>query len=106
MVTECLNEFGSKNSAGTAHLPSKTIKERGTRGPRARSEVCRRMGAMTERRIARRYDLSLPVIIRVPAERVAESQKGKTRDVSTRAVYFALHQNLQPRSHPNITLTL
>jgi c-di-GMP-binding flagellar brake protein YcgR len=64
------------------------------------------MGAMTERRIARRYDLSLPVIIRVPTERVADSQKGKTRDVSTRGVYFVLEQDLEPGSELDITLTL
>ena len=61
---------------------------------------------MTERRIARRYDLSLPVIIRVPTERIAESQRGKTRDVSTRGVYFVLDQDLEAGSDLDITLTL
>ncbi len=61
---------------------------------------------MTERRIARRYDLSLPVIIRVPTERIAESQRGKTRDVSTRGVYFVLDQDLEAGSELDITLTL
>src|SRR5260370_26317165 len=56
------------------------------------------MGIMTERRTARRYDLSLPVIIRVPAERVADTQKGKTRDISTRGVYFVLDEDLEPGS--------
>ena len=61
---------------------------------------------MTERRIARRYDLALPVIIRVPTERSAGSQKGKTRDVSTRGVYFVLDHDLEPGSELDITLTL
>ena len=61
---------------------------------------------MTERRIARRYDLSLPVIIRVPAERAPEAQKGKTRDVSTRGVYFVLDQDMEAGSELDITLTL
>lgn len=61
---------------------------------------------MTERRTARRYDLSLPVIIRIPAERVADSQKGKTRDVSTRGVYFVLDQGLEAGSELDITMTL
>ena len=62
---------------------------------------------MTERRTARRYDLSLPVIIRVPAERiVADSQKGKTRDISTRGLYFVLEQDLEAGSELDITLTL
>jgi c-di-GMP-binding flagellar brake protein YcgR len=64
------------------------------------------MGIMTERRIARRYDLSLPVIIRVPAERTPETQKGKTRDVSTRGVYFVLDQDMEAGSELDITLTL
>ena len=61
---------------------------------------------MTERRIARRYDLSLPIIIRVPAERVPDSQSGKTRDISTRGLYFVVDQNLESGSHLDITLTL
>jgi len=64
------------------------------------------MGAMTERRTARRYDLSLPIIIRVPAERVADTQKGKTRDISTRGLYFVLDQDLEAGSELDITLTL
>jgi c-di-GMP-binding flagellar brake protein YcgR len=64
------------------------------------------MGIMTERRTARRYDLSLPVIIRIPAERLADIQKGKTRDVSTRGVYFVLDQDLEAGSELDITLTL
>lgn len=61
---------------------------------------------MTERRTARRYDLSLPVIIRVPAERLADTQKGKTRDISTRGVYFVLDQDMEAGSELDITLTL
>ncbi len=64
------------------------------------------MGVMTERRIARRYDLSLPVIIRIPTDHIADNQKGKTRDVSTRGVYFVLDQDLEPGSELDITLTL
>src|SRR5712671_1312690 len=73
---------------------------------RARDGGSRRMGVMTERRIARRYDLSLPVIIRLSAERVVDTQKGKTRDVSTRGVYFVLDQDLEPGSELDMTLTL
>jgi c-di-GMP-binding flagellar brake protein YcgR len=64
------------------------------------------MSLMTERRNARRYDLSLPVIIRVPAERIADTQKGKTRDISTRGLYFVLDQDLEAGSELDITLTL
>ena len=61
---------------------------------------------MTERRTARRYDLSLPVIIRVPAEQVADSQEGKTRDISTRGLYFVIEQDLEAGSELDLTLTL
>jgi PilZ domain len=64
------------------------------------------MGIMTERRTARRYDLSLPIIIRIPAERAPDSQKGKTRDVSTRGVYFVLDQDMEAGSELDLTLTL
>ena len=64
------------------------------------------MGAMTERRTARRYDLSLPIIIRVPAERELDTQQGKTRDVSTRGLYFVVEQNLEAGSELDITMTL
>jgi c-di-GMP-binding flagellar brake protein YcgR len=61
---------------------------------------------MTERRTTRRYDLSLPVVIRVPAERALNSQQGKTRDVSTRGLYFVVDQNMESGSQLDITLTL
>jgi len=65
------------------------------------------MVGMTERRSARRYDLSLPIIIRVPAERAMDSsQQGKTRDISTRGLYFVVDQDLQAGSELDITLTL
>jgi c-di-GMP-binding flagellar brake protein YcgR len=64
------------------------------------------VGGMTERRTARRYDLSLPIIIRIPAERQDDSQEGKTRDISTRGLYFVIEQDLEAGSELDITLTL
>lgn len=61
---------------------------------------------MTERRTARRYDLSLPVIIRMPLDRQSEARRGRTRDISTRGVYFVIDQNLEAGSEVDITLTL
>ena len=61
---------------------------------------------MTERRTARRYDLSLPIIIRIPDERLDDSQEGKTRDISTRGLYFVIAQDLEAGSELDITLTL
>lgn len=61
---------------------------------------------MTERRTARRYDLSLPVIIRVPVEDTSENKSGKTRDISTRGVYFTMDEQVEAGSELDITLTL
>jgi len=61
---------------------------------------------MTERRSTRRYDLSLPIIVRVPAERTLDSQQGKTRDISTRGLYFVVDQNLESGSQLDLTMTL
>jgi len=61
---------------------------------------------MTERRTARRYDLSLPVIIRVPINKESEPRNGKTRDISTRGVYFTIDKDLAAGAELDITLTL
>ena len=61
---------------------------------------------MTERRNARRYDLSLPVAIKVPVEKVNGTKNGRTRDISTRGVYFTLDQDLESGTELDITLTL
>ncbi len=64
------------------------------------------MGGITERRTSRRYDLSLRVLVRVPTEKMPDSQKGKTRDISTRGVYFVMDQNPQAGSRLDLILTL
>jgi c-di-GMP-binding flagellar brake protein YcgR len=64
------------------------------------------MELITERRTRQRYDLSLPVIIRVPTERAVDTQKGKTRDISPHGLYFIVAQDLQAGSEIDITLTL
>ncbi|HTZ48966.1 MAG TPA: PilZ domain-containing protein [Verrucomicrobiae bacterium] len=61
---------------------------------------------MTERRTARRYDLTLPISIRFAAENLINRQDGRTRDISTRGLYFIVSQDLQAGSELDITLTL
>ena len=61
---------------------------------------------MTERRTARRYDLSLPVIIRIPIENQVGSRNGKTRNISTRGVYFMVDNELNTGSELDLTMTL
>src|SRR4030095_11477952 len=64
------------------------------------------MSLMPERRGVRRYDLSLPVMIRIPAQGFAETQSGRTRDISTRGLYFVIDQDLRDGSELDIMLTL
>ncbi len=61
---------------------------------------------MTERRMARRYDLSLPVSVRLPLNREPRSHSGHTRDISTRGVYFMMQDDLIPGTEVDFTLTL
>jgi hypothetical protein len=61
---------------------------------------------MTERRTARRYDLSLPVSVRLPINREPRSHSGQTRDISTRGVYFMMQKDLVPGTEVDFTLTL
>lgn len=68
---------------------------------------------MTERRMARRYDLSLPVNVHLPInkeavtrEKDAVTHNGQTRDISTRGVYFTMQKELSPGAEVDFTLTL
>jgi hypothetical protein len=61
---------------------------------------------VNERRTTRRYDLTLPVIVRVTTEHSLVRQEGNTRDISTRGLYFVVDEDVQPGSELDITLTL
>jgi c-di-GMP-binding flagellar brake protein YcgR len=61
---------------------------------------------MSERRTARRYDLALPVIIRSLVDKETTSHNGRTRDISTRGLYFTIDQDLSAGAELDITLTL
>src|ERR1019366_7601452 len=61
---------------------------------------------MNKRRKSRRYDLSLPVIIRVPVEKNASSRNRKTRNISTRDVYFTIDNYLSTGTTLDLTLPL
>lgn len=60
---------------------------------------------MTERRLARRYDLALPVAVHLAVNKEAP-HNGQTRDISTRGVYFTLQKELAPGTELDFTLTL
>lgn len=64
------------------------------------------MSLMTERRTARRYDLTLPIRIRSAEESVAGKHDGRTRDISTRGLFFVIDRDMDAGSELDITLTL
>ncbi len=64
------------------------------------------MGMMMERRSTRRYDLSLPIDIRVATDRLSQIHRGKTRDFSTSGVYFVIDREIEPGSSLDITVRL
>jgi len=65
-----------------------------------------KMGVMAERRRTRRYDLTLAISIRFRSERTLGRQDGKTKDISTRGVYFVIDKDMDAGSELDMTLTL
>lgn len=61
---------------------------------------------MTERRVARRYDVTVPVRVRNTGQEIKELPYGKTRDISTSGLYFTVPQPLQAGSRIEMSLTL
>lgn len=56
--------------------------------------------------MARRYELSLPVVIRTPLREDADSSRGRTRDISTRGVYFTIAEEVAAGAELDFMLTL
>ena len=59
-----------------------------------------------ERRQARRYDVSLSIVMNVPAGAEAVQHNGRTRDISTRGLYFITQDELAPGTEFELSLTL
>ena len=59
-----------------------------------------------ERRATRRYELSLPIVVRaVPHER-SDSCHGRIRDISTRGIYFITDEEFTPGAELEFTVAL
>jgi hypothetical protein len=58
---------------------------------------------MTDRRTARRYELSLPVLLRLTVEGDAN---GQTRDISNRGVYFVVRNHLEAGAELDLIIRL
>jgi hypothetical protein len=61
---------------------------------------------MKQRRATRRYELRLPVSVRVPTEKDAVFWTGKTRNISTRGAYFTVNNSLSAGAELDLTMTL
>ena len=61
---------------------------------------------MKDRRTARRYDLSLPIIVRVPIDSEVASRTGKTREISNRGVYFTIDNDISAGAELDLTVIL
>jgi len=61
---------------------------------------------MKDRRTARRYDLSLPVILGPPNGSATAPRTGKTRDISARGVYFTINNDLGADGVLNLMMML
>jgi hypothetical protein len=61
---------------------------------------------MKDRRIARRYDLSLPVIFHTALDKDVTSRTGKTRDISNRGLYFTIDSDLSAGAELDLKMSL
>jgi hypothetical protein len=61
---------------------------------------------MWERRTAQRYDLSVPVLVRVSTEKAELARTGKTRNISTRGIYFMFMIDNYLASGAELSLTM
>lgn len=61
---------------------------------------------MQDRRAARRYELSLPIVVRVSPGKEAASWTGKTLDISNRGVCFTIGHSLSTGTELELTMIL
>ena len=59
-----------------------------------------------ERRAARRYDLTLPIVVRVVSQERSEPCHGRIRDISARGIYFITYEEFTPGAELEFTVAL
>jgi hypothetical protein len=59
-----------------------------------------------ERRVTRRYNLSLPIVVRVVPHKRSEPCHGRTRDISARGIYFITDEEFTPGTELEFTVAL
>jgi hypothetical protein len=61
---------------------------------------------MNERRVARRYDVAVQVLVSEAGIRRPDRPRGLTRDISTNGLYFTMAEPPRPGSRVELTLSL
>ncbi|MBI3404513.1 MAG: PilZ domain-containing protein [Acidobacteria bacterium] len=64
------------------------------------------MMSASERRASRRFNMSLPMTLRLPGEAVPIQTRAETRDVSFRGLYFTMNTRLEAGAALEFVLTL
>lgn len=64
------------------------------------------MSEVSERRAARRFSMTLPLAVRSSGVDGVTEQRGRTRDVSFRGLYFLLDAHFEPGAPIEFVLTL
>jgi len=64
------------------------------------------MSNASERRASRRFTMSLPLSVRLPAAEGSAETPAQTRDVSFRGLYFLIDSKLEPGASIEFVLTL
>jgi len=59
-----------------------------------------------ERRVTRRYDLSLPIVVRAVPHKRSEPCRGIIRDISTDGIYFITDEEFTPGAEFEFTVAL
>jgi hypothetical protein len=59
-----------------------------------------------ERRATRRYDLSLPIVVRVVQHERSEPCHGRIRNISARGIYFITDEEFTPGAELDFTVAL
>ncbi len=64
------------------------------------------MATGSERRTSRRFNMSLPLVVRFPQEGEEANAAAETRDISFRGLYFTLDKSCNAGSQLEFVLTL
>lgn len=64
------------------------------------------MHSDTERRAARRFVMSLPLTVRLTSPEGHVEERGETRDISFRGLFFSIHKSVENGSAIEFVLTL